>query len=71
MDNMSYAQVYCVERITDKEGNLSIQHTPEPKGKFEEGGSAYRAEQAMKMRDELNEKYQNNNRWYVAVTEEY
>ncbi|CAM0109521.1 hypothetical protein VPH166E361_0106 [Vibrio phage 166E36-1] len=71
MNNMSYAQVYCVERITDKEGNHSIQHTPEPKGKFEEGGSAYRAEQAMKMRDELNEKYQNNNRWYIAVTEEY
>ncbi|MCP3681970.1 MAG: hypothetical protein GY861_04695 [bacterium] len=68
---MSYTQVYCVERIIDIDGVQSEKYTPEKDGKFEGGSASHRAEQALQMRDELNEKYANNNRWYIAVVEDY
>lgn len=66
-DTTDKVVVYCVEKKLEND-QVSITHTIEQE--FTAGPITERCYKGMCLRDKLNEKYQNNNRWYTVEVED-
>lgn len=66
-ENTDKVVVYCVEKKLEND-QVSITYTMEQE--FTTGTITERCYKGMCLRDKLNEKYQNNSRWYTVEVED-